>query len=145
MTNVFTSAVIPAPIHAVWEKIRDFNALPDWNPGVADSHIEGGLASDSVGCIRNFNLQDGGNLREQLLAFSDIAHSCTYSIVESPLPLENYRATLRLLPITDGDFTYAEWAAEFTCQASEEAGLIEAIGGGVFQGSFDSLKAHFAR
>jgi hypothetical protein len=87
---------------------------------------------------------DGKNLREQLLAFSDLDHSCTYSILESPMPLENYRATLRLLPITDGDCTYAEWSAEFTCRASEESDLVDAIGGGVFQGSFDNLKAHFA-
>ena len=144
MTKVFTSAVIPAPIDEVWRKIRDFNGLPDWNPGVADSRIEDGRASDAVGCVRNFNLQDGANLREQLLAFSDLDHSCTYSILESPMPLENYRATLRLLPITDGDLTYAEWSAEFTCPASEEFDLVEAIGGGVFQGSFDNLKAHFA-
>lgn len=143
MTRVFTSAVIPAPIDAVWRKIRDFNALPDWNPAVADSRIEDDLASDAVGCVRNFHLQDGGHLREQLLGFSDIDHSCTYSILESPMPVENYRATLRLLPITDGDRTYAEWTAEFTCPASEEFDLVESIGQGVFQGSFDSLKAHF--
>jgi len=140
MTRVFTSAVIDAPLEVVWARIRDFNGLPSWNPNVAESHIEDGLPSDAVGCVRSFTLTDGGHLREQLLAFSDLDHSCTYSILESPMPVEGYVATLRCLPITDGGRTYVEWTAEFDCPAEEEAGLVEGIGQGVFQASFDSLK-----
>jgi hypothetical protein len=44
-----------------------------------------------------------------LLALSDVKHLCTYTILESPLPLENYVATLRLVPVTDGNRTYAVW------------------------------------
>lgn len=144
MTKIFTSSVIDAPIDAVWEKIRDFNALPEWHPAIGDSRIENGEASDKVGCIRNFNLKDGGNLREQLLTLSDDKFYCTYSIIESPMPVEKYVATLRLLPITDGRRTYAEWTAEFDCPKHEEEGLIDSIGNGVFQGGFDSLKGILA-
>lgn len=140
MTRVFTSSVIEAPLDTVWARIRDFNGLPSWNPNVAESRIEDGLPSDAVGCVRSFTLTDGGHLREQLLAFSDLEHSCTYSILESPMPVEGYVATLRCLPISDGDRTYIEWTAEFDCPAEEEAGLVEGIGQGVFQASFDSLK-----
>jgi len=143
MTKVFISSVIDAPADQVWAYIRDFNGLPSWNPVVVESHIEAGLASDAVGCIRNFTLEDGGQLREQLLELSDHSRSCTYSILESPMPVEGYVATLRCLPITDGARTYVEWTAEFSCPADEEAGLVEGIGQGVFQGSFDSLKERF--
>ena len=44
MARVFTSSVISAPIDRVWEHIRDFNALPRWNPNVTESTIEDGLA-----------------------------------------------------------------------------------------------------
>jgi hypothetical protein len=57
--------------------------------------------------------------------------------------VENYIATLRLTPITDGDRTFAEWSAEFDCPPEREAELVELIGNGVFQGGFDSLKRHF--
>jgi len=57
MAKIFTSSAINAPIDEVWAKIRDFNALPDWHPAIADSHIENGEPSDKVGCIRNFNLK----------------------------------------------------------------------------------------
>lgn len=140
MAKVFVSSVIEASIEEVWARIRDFNALADWHPAIADSTIENGEPSDKVGCIRNFNLIDGGNIRERLLTLSDAEHLCTYSILESPMAVEDYVATLRLLPITDGNRTYAEWTAEFNCPSEEEEGLVNLIGGGVFQGGFDSLK-----
>ena len=104
--SVFVSSVLDASIDDVWAKIRDFNALPAWHPAVANSHIEGDQPSDKVGCIRNFNLKDGGNIREQLLTLSDATFTCTYSILESPMAVENYVATLRLTPVTDGNRTY---------------------------------------
>jgi len=141
--NIFTSSVIDAPIDDVWAKIRDFNALPAWHPAIADSHIENNEPSDKVGCIRNFNLKGGGNIRERLLTLSDVDYQCTYSILISPMPLDNYRATLRLVPITDGNRTYAEWTAEFTCRPEDEETLVNDIGNGVFQGGFDGLKNSF--
>ena len=139
MVRVFTSTVLDAPIEAVWLRIRDFNGLPTWSPLVVASRIEDGLPSDAVGCVRNFRLADGGELRERLLGLSDRDHACTYSILESPMSVEGYVACLRLLPITDGYRTYAEWSAEFTCPAEEEAELVERIGLGVFLASFRRL------
>ena len=138
MTRVYRSSVIDAPIDKVWDRIRDFNALPSWHPAIADSQIEGGLASDQVGCIRSFNLKDGGNIREQLLTLSDAEHCCTYSILESPMPVENYVATLKLSEVTDGSRTFIEWSAEFDTEAVAE--MHELVGDGVFLGGFASLQ-----
>jgi hypothetical protein len=143
MVKVYTSSVIDAPADRVWAAIRDFNALPAWHPGIADSRIEGNQPSDKVGCIRNFNLKSGGNIREQLLALSDYDYVCTYSILASPMGVENYIATLKLSPITDGNRTYAEWTAEFDCDPAREKQLAQDIGQGVFQGGFDALKRRF--
>ena len=96
MTHIYVSAVIPAPVAKVWSIIRDFNGLPNWHPSIAKSHIEDGLSGAEVGCIRNFELHDGGVIREKLLTLSDELHSCTYAIIESPMGVENYTATLRL-------------------------------------------------
>ena len=143
MARVFTSSVINAPAERVWERIRDFNALPVWHPRIADSTIEEGLPSDQVGCIRNFHLQNGDLIREQLLGLSDYDMFCTYSILEAPMAVENYVATIRLTPITDGERTFAEWTAEFDCTPENEPDLVQGIGQDVFQGGFDSLKRHF--
>lgn len=145
MVKVYTSSVIDAPAAEVWARIRDFNGLPGWVPAVADSRIELGQPSDRVGCIRNFTLQDGGRLREQLLALSDYDFSVTYSILESPMGVENYIATLKLAPITEGDRCFAEWTADFDCAPGREAELARTIGQGVFQAGFDSLKSIMTR
>jgi len=145
MARVCVSSVIDAPIGDVWARIRDFNGLPDWHPAIAASRIEGGEPNDRVGCVRNFSLKSGGSIREQLLALDDIEHACTYSILESPMPVENYVATLRLLPVTDGNRTFAEWTARFDCPPDQEKGLIQSIGQGVFQGGLDALKKIFVQ
>lgn len=140
MIKVYTSSVIDAPADAVWAVVRDFNALPNWTPFVAESRIEGNQPADRVGCVRNFRLKDGGRIREQLLTLSDYDFQCTYSILESPMGVENYVATLKLIPITDGNRTFAEWWAEFDPPPGRENELAERIGQGVFQAAFDSLK-----
>ncbi|QIE55801.1 SRPBCC family protein [Pikeienuella piscinae] len=143
MARVYVSSVIGAGAGEVWKRIRDFNALPKWHPRIRDSRIEDGLPGDKVGCIRNFNLQNGDNIREQLLGLSDYDHFCTYSMLDGPMPLSDYVATLRLTPITDGDRCFAEWSAEFACAPNDESDLVAGIGGNVFQGGFDALKRHF--
>ena len=143
MARVFISSVINAPSDRVWERIRGFNDLPRWHPRIRDSRIEDALPQDKVGCVRNFNLQNGDNIRERLLGLSDYDMSCTYSILESPMPLEDYVATIRLTPVTDGERTFAEWSAEFSADPADEDGLVDGIGSDVFQVGFDALKRHF--
>ena len=143
MPRVFVSSVIDATPARVWERVRDFNALPRWHPRIRESRIENGEPSDRIGCVRDFRLQNGDRIREKLLGLSDYEMFCTYSILESPMGVENYVATLRLTPVTDGDQTFLEWTAEFDCTPERENELVNNIGGGVFQGGFDALKRAF--
>ena len=144
MARVYISSVISAPSARVWERVRDFNGLPRWHPAIRESRIENGEPSDKIGCVRDFRLQNGDRIREKLLGLSDYDLFCTYTILESPMPLTDYLATLRLTPITDGDRTFAEWSAEFECAADAADGLVTGIGHDVFQAGFDSLKRHFS-
>ena len=57
--------------------------------------------------------------------------------------VENYVATLKLTPITDGGRSFAEWSAEFDCPPERGSELVDLIGQEVFQGGFDSLKSRF--
>ena len=143
MARVFVSSVIGATADAVWDRIRDFNALPRWHPRIRDSRIEDALPGDRIGCIRNFHLQNGDNIREKLVGMSDYDLFVSYTMLEGPMPLSDYMATLRLTPVTDGGRCFAEWSAEFDCAPEDEAGLVGGIGNDVFQGGFDALKRHF--
>jgi hypothetical protein len=143
MARIYVSSVIPAPVAKVWERVRDFNGLPRWHPAIRESRIENAEPADKVGCVRDFRLQNGDRIREKLLGLSDYDYFCTYSILESPMALTGYIATLRLTPITDGDRAFAEWTAEFDCAEEVADELVATIGQNVFQAGFSSLKRHF--
>jgi len=145
MTKVFVSAVVNAPIEQVWGKVRDFNGLPQWHPRFSRSHIEDGLPSDRIGCIRNFDIAGGGGtIRERLLTLSDLDHTFTYCILTSPLPVEGYVATLKLFPVTVGNKTLGVWTAEFRVTQGKEADVVEAVGNGTFGKAFEVLNEFFA-
>jgi hypothetical protein len=71
--------------------------------------------------------------------------SFEYSILESPMGVENYIATFRLIPVTDSDQTFAEWTAEFDAAPDREDGLVESIGRNVFAAGLQALKMRFSR
>ena len=145
MTKVFVSAVVDATIDQVWDKVRDFNGLPQWHPRFSRSHIEDGLASDRIGCVRNFDIAGGGGtIRERLLTLSDLDHTFTYCILTSPLPVEGYVATLKLYPVTVGNKTLGVWTAEFRVTNGKEADVVEAVGNGTFGKAFEVLNEFFA-
>ena len=143
MPSTYASVLISASVVRVWDTVRDFNGLPSWHPFVKESRIEGGARADQVGCIRAFRLEDGGFIREKLLSLSDIDRSLTYSILESPMDLSDYTATLGLMPVTDANATFVEWKADFSCSAEKEKPLVRQIEQGVFQQGLASLKQRF--
>ena len=106
--------------------MRDFNGLPRGIPASPTAASRTSEPSDRVGCIRHFHTRDGGTIRERLLALSDYDYACTYSILESPMGVDNYVATLKLTPVTDGARTFAEWSAEFDCAEGRERELSRA-------------------
>ena len=45
MVQVYASSVIDASADNVWSRIRDFNAMPEWHPAIADSRNNFNAAS----------------------------------------------------------------------------------------------------
>jgi Polyketide cyclase / dehydrase and lipid transport len=133
MAKVYVSAVLDAPTARVWQKIRDFNGLAGWVPAISASEIIGGGARDQVGSVRALSLaNDGGTVKERLLALDDFHLSYSYSIIESPLPIANYVAHIRLKPVTSGDRTFVEWAGEFDVLSGDPEDLRKLFAEGVY-------------
>ena len=145
MINIFITSVIDAPIDKVWEVVRGYNDMPNWHPAVDRSEIEDELHPDTVGCVRNFYLADGQNVREQLIALSDLDFSFSYSMIDTGLGMYDYIASVELRPITDGDRTYIQWTAEFTTASGEEKEKENMVANDVFQGGFNALKERFSK
>jgi NADPH:quinone reductase len=145
MVKVVKSTIIDAPIDEVWQLLRDFNGHDRWHPAVAVSRIEERRASDEIGCVRDFALKQGGAIREQLLALSDRDYTFTYCILDAPVPLEGYVATVRLKPVTDGNRTFWHWQSEFKAPPGREAELTRMVGEDIYEGGFGAIKAIVAR
>lgn len=144
MVKVVKSTVIDAPVEAVWEVLRDFNGHDRWHPIVEDSVVERGLPSDKVGCVRSFHLRDGSHLRELLLTLSDADMAFSYCLLDTPVPLLNYVAHVRLAPVTDGERTFWHWESRFDTPPGRERELHEMVAEGVYQSGFDAIRAHLA-
>ncbi|NHO34291.1 SRPBCC family protein [Acetobacter fallax] len=139
MIHVMASSVIPAPVSSVWRLIRDFSALGSWLPGVKSCVIEGDEPGDRVGAIRRVEMGDVGLIREQLLALSDVDHAVTFSIVESALPIRNYRSTISLLPITAINGTFIRWQGQFEAPADHAASTEARMPTHIYQPAFDKI------
>lgn len=140
MARVVRSTVIDAPIAAVWQVLRDFNGHDSWHPAVRRSLLEEEKRTDQIGCVRNFDLQDGANVRERLLAMSDTDHRFRYAIVGSDVPLLNYVAEVSLKPITDGDRTFWLWSSSFDTPPGRESELSDLVATGVYEAGFEAVR-----
>src|ERR1700760_4845985 len=116
MATAYYTSVFPHPGASVWKIIRDFNNCAVWVGGVGESAIEDGKTGDTVGAVRSVHYQ-GRNIRQRLLALSDVERFQTYEFAGAPtLPVTGFRATLRVYEIVDGDGAFVEWQANFDCE-----------------------------
>ncbi len=65
-----------------------------------------------------------------------------YSIVESPLPVGDYLATLRVRDRDDGASCTVEWSSEFEPVGAPEPDAVKVIEG-IYQAGFENLKRIF--
>ncbi len=143
MIRVARSTVIDAPIHAVWRLLRDFNGHGKWHPAIAESAIEADEPADLIGAVRAFRLADGGFLREQLIALSDHDRSLTYCLLEAPIPLHGYVATVRLRAVTADDRTLLHWDSCFAPPPGQESALARVVGEQIYDAGLAALRARF--
>lgn len=142
MVKVVKSTVLDAPVEAVWDVLRDFNGHDQWHPAVATSQIERGRDADRIGCVRRFKLADGSELREQLLTLSDIEQTFSYCLLDTPVPLFNYVAHVRLLPVTDNDRTFWQWESRFDTRSGEAEAMEKLVGDDIYVAGFHAVEKH---
>jgi hypothetical protein len=136
MPKVSMSLNLGASADKVWDKIGGFNALPDWHPAVAKSEIEG----EGKGSVRTLHLAGGGEIRERLEQLDDEGKLYSYSIISSPLPVANYKSTIRLEEGESG--CVVTWESDFEPSGAPESDAVNAISG-IYQAGFDNLKKMF--
>lgn len=140
--EVYASTIIERPVDVVWQVMRDFVALTAWSNVVTGARIDNGRAVDQPGAIRRLTLDNGAVFVETLVALSDQARELSYDIVEGPLPVVDYLATMRAQPITAADWTFASWSARFDTSPDSRAEMQDVVGGQICAGGLASLKAY---
>lgn len=100
---------INAAPSVVWAKIRNFDALKDWHPAIAESPADRG---NRVGSVRQIKIKGGGALTETLEAFDDTKMKYSYRATNSgALPVTNYTSTISV--IAEGSRSVVEWRGAF--------------------------------
>ena len=145
MIRVVRSTVIDAPIAAVWQILRDFNGHDRWHPIVRRSRLEESKRTDQIGCVRNFDLEDGANVRERLLSLSDNERRFRYTIVDADIPLHDYVADVELKPVTDGDRTFWRWSSAFNTPPGQEQELAALVATEVYEAGFAAVRSRVER
>jgi len=140
MVKVRQSTIIDAPVADVWRILRNFNGHDRWHPAIVASAIEGIVPADAVGSVRRLRLSDGSELREQLLSLSDERLLLTYCLLDGPLPLIDYVASIRVKRVTDGDRTFWEWHCEFKPPADRRDELVRLVTEDIYQNGFAAIR-----
>ncbi len=142
MIEVTVSGEIGAPAHEVWALVADFNALPEWLPGVAGSTIEG--EGRTPGAVRRLDIGALGGrwAAERLESFDDEARTFSYSIIDTDLPLKDYLSTFRIDESADGQSCTITWSARFAAKDapdSEAEGFVR----GAYGAGIETLRRRF--
>ena len=107
MEHAYVREEIAAPITAVWERIRAFGDIGAWATGARVVRVDG----TGVGAIRHVE-GSAGRVVERCESHDEAQHSFSYSLLESPWPLANYVATVRLTAL-DPNRCAIEWSGSF--------------------------------
>ncbi|MBT8123998.1 MAG: SRPBCC family protein [Gammaproteobacteria bacterium] len=93
--------LVNARANAVWALIGGFQALDRWHPGVLASTLLG--TGKGAGDIRVLTLADDVHIVEKLELYDETAMSLQYAILESPLPVRNYHATITVKSVGNNE------------------------------------------
>ena len=95
---------------AVWALVGGFKALDRWHPGVIESTLMG--TGREKGDIRILTLDNNDTIVERLDFYDENSMMLQYKILESPLPIENYTASITVTK-KDENLTEVIWKSTF--------------------------------
>ncbi len=125
-------AEIKASPAAVWAKIGEWCAIKDWHPAIAS--CESGKRG-----FRTLTLKDGGKILEKITKMGKNTYS--YDIIESPLPVKNYKATLTAKADSLGS-TDLTWTAKFDAAKGKTDAEAAAVINGIFEAGLNNIKSN---
>ena len=131
--EVRQSVEVAASPEQVWQAIGGFCSIAEWHPAVSRC-----AASEQNGAtLRTLTTADGAVLVERRVQHSEEGMSYSYQIVESPLPVAGYEATLAVMDSAGGSMI--TWSGEFAAKGAADAEALAVIEG-IYQSGLAALK-----
>lgn len=133
---------VAVPAAKTWAAVGRFGDL-GWHPVVASTEITRGK-DERKGAVRTLTTQDGAKIVETLLQRSDSRRTLKYHIVSSPLPVDDYVSTLKVLETKGGGSTIV-WSSQFRrkdekpAEGADDAGARKVVAG-IYTAGLENVK-----
>ena len=137
--SVIEEAVLNVEAETAWAVLGDFNGLPAWLPIMTASELDG--TGTDFGDIRILTLGDGGSIIEKLTNYDKQQMEYSYEIMDSPLPLKNYKSTIKVEPV--GNQCKFTWTSTFDADGASDEEVVGIITG-VYKTGIESLTKMFS-
>ena len=135
--NLTRSIEVNGAPSAVWSVIGSFCAIKDWLPPVGMC-IEDGKSPPT----RTLVTKDGkASFVETQIGRNEKEYSYSYAFLSSPLPVTNYKSTIKVTAKGDG-VSVVTWTGTFTPDSGKEKDAIEALSG-VYEAGLAGIQARF--
>lgn len=136
MAKIEVDREYTASADAVWERLADFGNM-GWMPGVESCTVEG----EGIGAVRAISMGPM-TIKERLESLDAEGRSLTYSIVEGPLPTQNYLATITVSE--QGSGCRVDWTATFDLPEGVDESAIAPAVAGSYGGALKALERELA-
>ncbi|WP_428979623.1 SRPBCC family protein [Hansschlegelia zhihuaiae] len=123
--EVTEATPVNAKPEKVWATIGGFCGISQWHPAVEAC----ALSTSNGKQLRTLTLKGGGTIVEEQLGRDEAAMKYSYAIIESPLPVANYVATIQVEPSGSAG-SKVTWSGRFEpkgASAAEAKGVIDGI------------------
>ncbi len=137
--SVEEGIVLPAKPAEVWKVVGNYGNLQAWHPVVGNTTVTQG-ENDQVGAIRTVETKDGAKIVEKLLAYDGKRMRMRYEILESPLPVSEYRSDLKV--VAAGEGSRVIWNSHFKANGTPDAKARETVSG-IYKAGFAGLQEKF--
>ena len=129
------SAILDAPLNAVWEIISRGSGVDQWLPFITSCRLEG----EGENAKRYCETADGKSLSETIFRIDHANHEFEYSIdKQNMMPLEQYKGKYVLSSTSDGK-TEITWSSTFYIAEADFPTIAENMKG-LYQMGFEGME-----
>lgn len=144
MLDVRESVAIAAAPNVVWKAVKDFDNF-GWHPAIASTQLTAGRNNEAQ-AVRTLILKDGARITEQLRKHDDAQMVQRYAILDSPLPVTDYAASIEVRA-DEGGGSIVTWQSRFRRKADPSTNdeTVRGMIGGILASGLANLKRMLER